>query len=75
VGIWYQAYSGASRDVTVSVRYRGRVKARRRLRATSRWRNSLLACPGYPNAGRWYTSVKGSGWPTTFVTRVVIDRE
>src|SRR4051794_36908788 len=37
LGVWYQSYSGGPRTVRVSVYYRGGLKARRTLRATTRW--------------------------------------
>ena len=75
LGVWYQSYSGGPRTITASVYYHGRRRARRRLTATTRWRDHVLYCPGYPNAGRWVTRVSGNGWHARFVTRVTIDMD
>jgi hypothetical protein len=75
MGIWYQSYSGGPHTITASVYYRGRRKAIKRLRATTRWRDHVLYCPGYPNAGRWETRSTGHGWHATYVTHVVVDTD
>jgi|tagenome__1003787_1003787.scaffolds.fasta_scaffold20989103_3 hypothetical protein len=73
MGFWYQSYSGGPRTVKVAVYYKGHRKAYRQIRATTRGRDYVLACPGYPNAGNWYTRVTGAGWSETFRTRVRVD--
>jgi hypothetical protein len=37
-GIWYQSYSGGSRRVTMTVRHRGQLVARKVTNATTTWR-------------------------------------
>lgn len=75
MGFWYQSYSGGPRTVTVAVYHHGQRMTRRKITASTRWRDYTLYCPGYPNAGRYRTRVTGAGWSETFTTRVVIDRD
>jgi len=75
MGFFYQSYSGGPRAVNVSVYYKGQRRVSRRIIASTRWRDHMLYCPGYPNAGKWYTRVSGADWSRTYTTRVRIDRD
>jgi hypothetical protein len=75
IGVWYQAYSGGPRTVSVSL-YRpdGRRVARRTIVATTHWRTYTLKCGMWPYAGRWQTRVTGAT-RAVFLTRVRLDQD
>jgi hypothetical protein len=60
IGVWYQAYSGGPRTIDVSLfRPDGRRVARRRVVATTCWRDYTLKCGMWPMQVRRPHSARG----------------
>jgi hypothetical protein len=66
--LWYRAYDGGARRVTVSVYRGGKRVSRRTITAPSAWRTYTLVRS--PRAGTYTVTVTGGGWNARYRTRV-----
>jgi hypothetical protein len=68
VGVWYQSYSGGSRELEISIKsVNGYTLARRTVRATTVWRDYWYT----PRCGRRYTVVlRHAEWTSRYRIRV-----